>query len=236
MPLQNEPSPAAAKADPAATQISMRSEFQRKMIHLSSFGIPILYSLLPKSTMLWLLVPATVLGLVIEYLRVRSEPVDRVIQKLFGGMLRSHERRGGKARVSGATWVLLSATICILLFPKVVMITGFVVLIVSDTVAALIGRRFGRHRFLEKSVEGSSAFAVSAILMVIIVALLFHAPWQFIAAGAVASVVAAVVEAMSYGVNIDDNLTIPTSFSVVMWGLLFLFFKTPAIDALLHLP
>ncbi|MEP7220986.1 MAG: dolichol kinase [Bacteroidota bacterium] len=235
MALQNESSPAPAEAQPAATQISMRSEFQRKMIHLSSFGIPILYSLLPKSTMLWLLVPATLLGLVVEYLRVRSEPVDRVIQKLFGGMLRSHER-GGKARISGATWVLLSATICILLFPKVVMIAGFVVLIVSDTVAALIGRRFGRHRFLEKSVEGSSAFVVSAILMVIVVALLFQAPWQFIAAGAVASVVAAVVEAMSYGVNIDDNLTIPTSFSVVMWGLLFLFFRTPAIEALLHLP
>jgi dolichol kinase len=213
-------------------QISMQSELQRKMIHLSSITIPILAIFLPKATMLWLLVPVTLLGVVIELLRVRVDAVDRVIQRYFGAMLRSHEKAGGMAKVSGATWVLLSATICVLIFPRVVTVAGFSVLIISDTVAALFGRRFGRHRFLEKSVEGSSAFVVSAIIVVLVVAAIFSAPWQFIVAGSVAAVVSAVVEAMSYGVNIDDNLTIPLSFGAVAWGLLALM-SSPEVAALL---
>ncbi len=229
---KKHPSTLELQAADQPAQISMRSELQRKMIHLSSIGIPILYALLPRSTMLWLLIPVTVVAFIVEVLRVRVTAVDDFIQKFFGSMLRPHEKAGGLARVSGATWVFLSASLCVLLFPKVVTITGFTVLIVSDTVAALFGRRFGRHRFLEKSVEGSSAFVVSAIGVVLAVAAIVGAPWQFIVAGSVAAVVAAVAEAMSYGVNIDDNLTIPLSFGLVAWGLLALM-GGPEVEALL---
>ena len=41
-----------------------------------------------------------------------------------------------------------------------------------------------------------------------------------------------VAEAMSYGVNIDDNFTIPLSFGAVMWGLLVLF-NNPEVERLL---
>lgn len=217
-----------------ATQISMKKELQRKLIHLSSMGIPIIYMLTSREVMLWLLVPATLLGLLIEVLRVRSDKVEQMILKTFGPMLRPHETRGGRARMSGATWVLLSATICVLIFPEVITVTAFIVLIVSDTSAALIGRNWGRHRFLEKSVEGSSAFVVSAILVVIGVSAIYDAPTEFIAIGIVASIVAAVAEALSHGANIDDNLSIPLSFGAVMWGGLALI-GGPAIDALLAL-
>jgi dolichol kinase len=68
--------------------------------------------------------------------------------------------------------------------------------------------------------------------VVLVVAAIVGAPWQFIVAGSVAAVVSAVAEAMSYGVNIDDNLTIPLSFGLVAWGLLALM-GGPATDALL---
>lgn len=217
-----------------AVQIPMRSELQRKMIHLSSISIPIMYIWVPRDIMLAMFVPLTVVAFGVEFMRIRVPAVRAFIDRFFGSMLRTHELAGEHAKISGATYVVLSAALCVLIFPRVITIAGFAVLIVSDTASALFGRRFGRHRFLEKSLEGSSAFVVTAVAVVLVVAAIFNAPLSFIAVGVVASFVAAVAEAMSYGVNIDDNLTIPLAFGFAMWGGLALV-GGPEIDALLLL-
>lgn len=224
------------------SEISMRDEVLRKGIHLTSILIPLIYLGVEKLTAIQILVPLTILAVVIELMRTRSAAVENFIQSMFGSLLRRHERlesRGGPWRLSGATWVMLSATICVAAFPKVVAITAFSVLIVSDTVAALIGRRYGRRRFLAKSVEGSSAFFLSAVLIVLGVAGIYSesladSVWTFVGLGIVASFVATVAEAMSYGINIDDNLTIPLSFGLVLWPLLLLL-STPAIEQTLRI-
>ncbi len=197
----------------------MKKELQRKLIHLASLSIPICCIWLSKETALWILVPLTLMGLTMELLRMRMPAVERFILTTFGPMLRPHETTEGKGRISGATWVLMSATLCVLIFPRVVMVTSFAVLIVSDTAAALIGRPFGRHRFLSKTVEGTLAFVISAIGIVIASAAIFDGSLTYVLLGAIAAVVAAIVEAVSYGARIDDNLTIPLSFGLVFWGL-----------------
>lgn len=172
--------------------------------------------------MLWVFVSLSVVGLVVEYMRIRVPAVRSFINGLFGSMLRTHEQTSGRARISGATYVIMSAALCIFIFPRVITIAGFAVLIISDTAGALFGRRFGRHRFFEKSMEGSAAFFVTAMMVVFAVAFLFKAPAVFVSVGALAACVATVVEAMSNGSSIDDNLTIPISFGLVMWGVLAL--------------
>lgn len=206
-----------------SARISMRSEIQRKMIHLSSISIPVAYIWATRPLMLWIFVPLTVVAFATEYMRMHVPAVGNFINAWFGPMLRSHELTSENSKLSGATYVVLSAALCIFIFPKVVTIAAFAVLIVSDTASALYGRRFGRHKFLSKSLEGSSAFVVTAVAVVLVVAAIFHAPSIFVIVGIVASIVAAVAEAMSYGVNIDDNLTIPMAFGLTMWGLLALF-------------
>jgi dolichol kinase len=202
-------------------QISMTSEIMRKTIHLCSLGISTLYVFLTRSQMLWLLLPALGISLLIEILRFNVPSFDSVFRRIFGTILRKHEREG-KPKLSGATYVLLSASICVLIFPKVITIAGFTVLIISDTAAALFGRRFGRHKFLEKSVEGSLAFFLTSILVVVAVGMIFKAPTAYYLVGIVAALASTVAEALSYGVNIDDNLTIPISFGIVMWPILAL--------------
>lgn len=196
----------------------MQKELQRKLIHICSLAIPIVYIWTPRETAALILGALTAVGLIVEFLRVKVDAVDRFILKAVGPMLRPHETRQGKGRISGATWVLFSATLCVLVFPKVVTVTAFTVLIISDTAAALVGRPFGRHRFLRKSVEGTSAFLVSAISVVLVYALFFDASLPFVFVGAAAALVAALVEAVSYGARIDDNLTIPLSFGAVFWS------------------
>lgn len=200
----------------------MKSEVIRKSIHLSSIGIPLIYGLAGREIMLWLLLPVTAIAVVVEFLRMRVPVVEAKLRRVFGTIMRQHELAEQQAKISGATWVFLSATICVILFPTIIAIAGFTILIVSDSAAALIGRRYGRHRFLEKSVEGSSAFYVTAMLVVLIVMALFGAPMIFLTTGAVAAFAATAAEAFSYGANIDDNLTIPTSYGLVQWGLLAL--------------
>ena len=117
---------------------------------------------------------------------------------------------------AGASWVLLSASIAIAVFPKVIFLAAFAIMIVSDSAAALVGRRFGRHRFFEKSVEGSTAFFLSAILVVFLTPKLQYVPVEY-ALGIAASLFGAVVEAAP--LRIDDNLSIPFSIGGAMWVL-----------------
>jgi dolichol kinase len=112
--------------------------------------------------------------------------------------------------------VLLSAVLCVALFPKVIVITAFAILIVSDSAAALIGRRIGRTPFLKKSAEGTAAFFVTAVLVVLLSPKITYAFSEY-AIGIAAALVGTIVEAS--GIGIDDNLTIPLSIGGAMWGL-----------------
>lgn len=201
-------------------QISMSNEIRRKLIHLSSISIPVMYWFVSREVALWILVPMTLLAVIIEVLRRKFSGFEKLFSSFFGPLLRPHESSSSsRPEINGATFVLLSATICVFVFPKIIAITAFAVLIVSDTASALYGRRFGKHKFLRKSVEGSGAFFVTAMMVVLLVAYLASAPWEFIAVGAVASLAAMVMEAVTQGgSSIDDNLTIPTTFGAVMWG------------------
>ena len=212
-------------------QISMSNEIRRKLIHLSSIGIPVIYWFLPQETALWLFVPATLIAILIEILRRAFPKFERWFRGLFGRLLRPHES-GTRPEINGATFVLVSACLCVAIFPKIIAITSFAVLIISDTASALYGRRFGKRKFFRKSVEGSSAFVVTAMGVVVVVAGLSGASWEFIAIGGIASIIGMIVEALSEGgSSIDDNLTIPTAFGAAMWAGL----KLVGLDSLIYL-
>jgi dolichol kinase len=193
---------------------SYATELIRKGIHISSLSIPIIYYFIAKSTALTILVPLTLLFLLSDVARLLHPSVGRLYHRLFGFLLRTHERNDRGRRLTGATYVLLSATLCIWLFPKVIVLTAFAILIISDTSAALIGRKFGRHPLGGKTVEGSTAFFVTALLVVAVAPKIAYIPTEYLI-GTIAALVGTFVEAFSVG--IDDNLSVPLSISGVMW-------------------
>ena len=202
---------------------SYQGELYRKGIHLSSLSIPVGYALLDKGTMLAILFPVTALLVVTDFARIYSPSFRRFYHGLFGWLMREHERGPGSRSLNGASYVLLSACICILLFPQVIAITAFSILIVSDTVAALIGRRFGKKRFLGKSREGATAFLVSAILVVLLAPKVSYSPAEYLI-GTAGAGIGTIVESLP--IAIDDNLSIPVCIGVVMWLLYVLFLPT----------
>jgi dolichol kinase len=189
-------------------------ELVRKSIHLCSLSIPIAYYFISKSTALSILIPITVVFALSDILRLTHEPTRLLYAKLLGWLLRPHERHATEKRLTGATYVLLSATLSIIVFPKLIVITAFSILIISDTVAALVGRKFGRRPFLNKTLEGTLGFFLSAVLVVLVTPKAEGLPLEY-AVGIVAACIGAIVEACS--AVVDDNLTIPLSIGAAMW-------------------
>jgi dolichol kinase len=185
--------------------------------------------LVSKATILEILVPLTLAFGLTDVARLIVPSFRQFYHRSVGWLLRAHEKSDQERRLNGATYVLLSATIGILLFPKVIIITSFAILIISDTIAALIGRKYGHHRFLKKSLEGTIAFVISGVVVVLLSPKIGYLPAEY-TIGILGAVVGGVVEASSIG--IDDNLSIPFSIGGVMWLLYLLLIPTVNVFAL----
>lgn len=196
--------------------IDFRYELVRKGIHITSLAIPIIYSFVTRDVALMLLVPMTVAFLAVDLARYYHPGISDWFYRWFGWLLRKHESDHARKRLNGATNILLSAVLCVLIFPKLVTITAFSILIISDTSSALIGRRFGRRRFFHKSVEGTLSFFLTAVVVVLVTPKVEGLVMEYII-GIIAATFGAVTESLS--TIIDDNIAVPLSIGCVMWGL-----------------
>lgn len=197
--------------------IHYRDELVRKLIHLFSLSIPVIYYFIPSSTSITILAALTVFALLIDTGRFISNSFAKIFYKVFGFLLRKHELDNKKKNLTGATYVLISALLCAIIFPKVIFVTAFTILIISDTMAALIGRKFGKNKFLRKSFEGTLAFFISASIVIFLTPKIIYTPAEYLI-GIAGAFVGAIIENVSYGFS-DDNLSIPLSVGLTMWGL-----------------
>lgn len=197
--------------------INYRDEVIRKLIHLCSLSIPIVYYFISRHDALLILSVLTFVVIVIDLLRYFSPAIAKIFYSIFGFLLRKHEKDNNKKALNGASYVLLSATICVFLFPKILFLTAFGVLIISDSMAALVGRKFGKHKLLRKSLEGTLAFFISAIIVVLISPKITGDIYEYLI-GFFAAGTAAIVENISYG-WMDDNLSVPVTIGFIMWAL-----------------
>ncbi|RJP58045.1 MAG: dolichol kinase [Ignavibacteriales bacterium] len=201
--------------------IDYKYEILRKGIHLVSLSIPVIYYFITRELALTILVPLVIFSIALDLLRYQNPSIGKVFYKLFGFLLREHEKDHEKRNLSGATYVLIAAVLTVLIFPKVITVSAFAILIISDISAALIGRRFGRIKFLSKSLEGTAAFFISACIVIILAPKVDGLQLEYII-GFIAAFVGAIAENISYGYA-DDNLTIPLSIGFTMWALYALF-------------
>ena len=199
-----------------AEQITYRDELARKSIHMLSLCIPIIYLRVPHAVGVTVLVCMTLVSLGIDIARHYHAPTRELLMRLVGSLLRQHEQGNNRLTLTGATWVLIAATLTLGGFPPVVGVTAFSVLILSDTFAALVGRRYGVRRFLDKSLIGTTTFVVVAWIVTVVVGSIYELPWTFWLAGAIGSVCAGLVEASAVRTGLDDNIAVPFSMAIVM--------------------
>ena len=163
--------------------------------------IPVLGIFLGDTTMVILLAVLSGLALLVETARVRLPTLNRLLVQRLRILLKETEDR----RVTGATYIAISALVAFLIFDKPVAIMALFFLALGDPVAALVGSRIGGYRVFGKSPWGALAFVVVVLAMAGVLSaagvISFH--WG-LAAGAG---VAAVVELVPF--SVDDNVTIP---------------------------
>ena len=182
----------------------MLAELLRKSIHLSGLILPVIYLFLDQQTMLICIGILTGLALIVELMKWLFPPFGEFFFQMFAFLLRTHERKGA---VTGATYYLISAFLCIFFFAKTLAIVCIFFMILGDLAAALVGKMWGRTKLLgKKSLEGSVAcFVVCAVI-----ALVTLNPVIAIIGAFVATIVELIPS------PIDDNLTVPLVSGAVM--------------------
>lgn len=172
---------------------------------------------------LWILLLVAVLALICEVARQRIEPVHRVVLGFFRPLMRPEELPplGSPLVLNGATCMILSAALCAFLYDEPIAAAALIMLILGDSAAALVGRRFGRHPLpgSKKSWEGSGAFILVAVLASLPLSLpdlmvsMGHFPLSPLQIG-VGALVATAAEALPLPLN--DNIRVPVLAGVAM--------------------
>jgi dolichol kinase len=188
-------------------------EVRRKIFHLYSLILPLSYIFISKISMCIFLVLLAGITLYIDTSRHYNEKIKGFVEKIFGQYLRSKERTGG-FNLSGASYMALGLLTSCLFFSKGLAITSWLVLIISDCLAALIGMKFGTPLANGKSLVGSGVFFASSVLISLVTYFFINYNTSFLvillSSGAVAA-----VEFYSDKIKIDDNFTIPFSYCLI---------------------
>ena len=185
-----------------------RSEYFRKLIHIINLVIPFTYLFVLESRfqVLRILVPLTLFAIVIEYLRVRLGVIKKIFNNFLISMLRVNEIDG---KYTGATWVFIGSTLTIAIFPKEIAVISLVYMSLGDTIAGLVGRKFGKVKFYNKTIEGTLAGLIVCLLSGYLIQLTL--PLLVVFSGAFAAMF---IELLP--LPIDDNLSVPLFAGTIM--------------------
>lgn len=185
----------------------LRRELARKAFHLGSVAIPLGVWWTPRPLAAAILAAAALLALAVELARLRVRPVRYHFLRRTRTMLRPHERR----RFSGATYMALAYAAATLVFPKPVAVTAMLYNGLGDAAAALVGRRWGRHRTRwGKSWEGfAAALGVNVAVGLVV-------PGVSPAAALLGGAAAAALEFAP--LPLDDNLRVVLGGGLMAWA------------------
>jgi len=199
---------------------TLRHELARKSIHVATVVVPLAYARLgaPRALVAAALGFLLLVALLVEVARARSARVGAAFARVVGAMLREHERGadGARARLSGATWMLLAFTLAVLLFPRDVAAAAMCAVSLGDAAAAVVGRAVGRVRLVHgKTLEGALACAAATAAGALLVARL--APAECLAAG----VCAALAELPARPFDDNVRVALATGAGILLWRMTF---------------
>jgi dolichol kinase len=197
-------------ASPRRTAAKMKRELARKSFHMSSTLLPLAVWLLPRGLSLALLVPAAVVALTVDVARLRVRRFRYLFFRLTRTMLRHHERHG----LTGGTWMAVSYALALLILPKPIAVAAMLFNGLGDAAAALVGKRFGRHRTAwGKSWEGFAAGVVTNLAVGLSISAL--APALSPAGAVLGAVAAASLEFAP--LPLDDNVRVTLGGGLAAW-------------------
>ncbi len=185
-------------------------EIKRKIFHLYGLIFPLIYAATFKIIMGVFLLILTGFTLYIDISRHHNQKIKDLVDSFFSKYLRNKERTGF-SMLSGASYMALGFLISCLFFSKGLAITSWLILIISDCAAALIGMKYGTPLKNGKSLLGAVVFFVSSIFISVITYFFISYHTSFIII-IVSSAITTLAEFYSDQIKINDNLSIPCSY------------------------
>jgi len=185
--------------------LSIKDELLRKLIHIcSSFFAYALFFFNQESVCLTVGV-GTILILSFELFRINYPSINRIFIKIFGKVTRNFE----KTKLTGASYVMVASFIVLLpIFESCVSIVSILIMSYSDTAAAIIGKKYGKIRIFNKTLEGSFAFFIVAFIII-----LAMYPQINLGVSITAILIATIVEL--FPSKIDDNFSVPIIVALI---------------------
>lgn len=185
---------------------SLKTELYRKAVHLSSLWMPVLMMCCSRNFCILLFAALLGLDLAVEYSAYRKiSGVGSLFRRMFIKTLRNKEISQSSFTPSGSVYILAAALFVSVCFSAKAAAAAMCVVLISDTLAALIGKFFGTFRFSNgKSFEGTLIFFISAVL---IGASFFPGVSPFIIYPA--AFLGTLAEFFENKIGVDDNLSVP---------------------------
>ena len=181
--------------------IKMKKEILRKSFHLI-FGIFFLLIIYFLGTQISLQIISVIflIGLIFALMHRGGIKIP-LFEKIIFAVEREHEKHfPGKA----ALMFFLAAIILLYFFSGEtnLVLAGLSVQIFADTAAALVGKKFGKHKILSKDHYTKTIEGTIACFLVALLVLLFFVPFEF---ALIVAIIATIIEFAP----INDNLLIP---------------------------
>ncbi len=195
-----------------------RNEINRKLSHIFSALIPFAFLMIFKyfgeyifNIILLIFGISTILFVAIDFSRRYSNMLQRIFVFLSAHSMRNAEINN--QRLTGASWLLIAFYLILYIFPLEYAVPSCIILSFSDTVSAIVGINFGKHKWYKQySIEGSFAFIVVGLLVLFI----FLPEINFWLA-------LLIVTAATIGEGvipiIDDNISIPFICATILYFL-----------------
>lgn len=184
----------------------IRRETGRKLIHVASVAVPLFVWFVPRGIALGVLAGIVTAALLTEWSRARIRWARYQFLRRTRALLRPHERKG----FAGATYMAIAYLLAVLIFPKPVAVAAMLFNGLGDAAAALVGRRWGRHRMRwGKSWEGFGAGLIVNLCIGLLI------PGISLFGAVIGAVAAAVLEFAP--LPLDDNLRVTLGGAVGVW-------------------
>ena len=196
-------------------------EKKRKIFHVSGLLFPLIYLFISKFQLLLLLFLIIAVTIILDTSRHYNPKIKFLVDKFFSSIMRKSEM-SGSFKLSGLSYMLAGLFLSALFFPKDLAITSWLILIIADPLATLVGMKIGTQRFNGKTLEGSCAFLVSAIFISILSYFFIRYNTSFLIL-ILSSLITTALEFYSKKLNVDDNLLIPLGYGFATGLLNFLF-------------
>jgi len=191
----------------SSDRLKVLPEIIRKSIHLCCSLLPLLYYFYLSREQIIIISSIISITLIIsEYLRYHYNTTRNLFHRVFDSLLRESEK---DKTITGATYLFISATVTFIIFKKNIAIPAVLVLTISDSFAAIVGKATVSPKFIGKSVAGSlTFFIITGIILIIL----------FPGKAALMVMVAALLTILeALPLKINDNIVIPIATGILLY-------------------